>query len=27
LPQLWPETESFPPGSTLFVFALPAEER
>ena len=27
LPQLWPETESFPPGSTLFVFALPPEER
>jgi len=27
LPQLWPETEDFPPGSTLFVFALPAEER
>ena len=23
LPQLWPETEDFPPGSTLFVFALP----
>ena len=27
LPQLWPETEDFPPGSTLFVFALPEEER
>jgi alcohol dehydrogenase (cytochrome c) len=25
LPQLWPETEDFPPGSTLFVFALPEE--
>ena len=23
LPQLWPETEDFPGGSTLFVFALP----
>jgi alcohol dehydrogenase (cytochrome c) len=27
LPQLWPETEDFPPGSTLFVFALPPEDR
>jgi alcohol dehydrogenase (cytochrome c) len=24
LPQLWPETEDFPGGDTLFVFALPA---
>ena len=23
LPQLWPETEDFPPGATLYVFALP----
>ncbi len=27
LPQLWPETEDFPAGSTLFVFALPEESR
>ena len=26
LPQLWPETEDFPSGSTLFVFALPEFE-
>jgi alcohol dehydrogenase (cytochrome c) len=25
--QLWPETESFPSGATLFVFALPEETR
>ena len=24
LPQIWPETEDFPSGSTLFVFALPS---
>jgi alcohol dehydrogenase (cytochrome c) len=23
LPQIWPETEDFPAGATLFVFALP----
>lgn len=23
LPQIWPETEDFPSGATLFVFALP----
>ena len=26
MPQLWPETEDFPSGSTLFVFALPESE-
>lgn len=27
LPQLWPEVEDFPPGSAVFVFALPQEDR
>jgi alcohol dehydrogenase (cytochrome c) len=27
MPQLWPETEAFPSGATLFAFALPEEPR